>query len=49
MQIGDLYCKCCKAKEKHVSQKKICTAEESALLDLVSAPTSKGTRKRWEK
>lgn len=50
MLIGHLYYKFCKAKEKLESQKKICTAEETnSLLDNVIAPTSKGTRKRWEK
>lgn len=50
MQIGDQYNKCCKAKLKLESQKKVCTAEETnPLLDDVSAPTSKGRRKRWEK
>lgn len=34
MQIGDLYYKCCKAKEKLESQKKICTAGETMSLHL---------------
>lgn len=50
MQIGHLYYKCYKAKEKLESQKKLSTAEETKFqLDDVSAATSKRTRKRWGK
>lgn len=50
MQIGDLYYKCCKAKQQLESQKKLSTTEETNfLLDDVSAATSKRARKRWGK